>query len=260
MAKNVTEKQFALIREALEYRPPGISLREWQEIKKEIAQTQIPIDFHITSYEKLNVKAMNSGLRNKVEKFIAAKQVAFRVIRHEDSPYPAKQTYSLEDITSVNQAHSSNKSKFQERMDHLAGASIYRAARKAGMDPVESFAFSTGVSNFLWPENVDFEDMENIAKNSGLAIVFGEIAYNTANHIRNNDGRLAGSKPLGQIVMLVADPSQALEDAALSISKRPLFESIDFGFASVEVPRYEYELNPSSEHTIGIHMKIHFHP
>lgn len=103
----------------------------------------------------------------------------------------------------------------------VAGAAYYTLSRHNGKSPLESFGYSVAMSTFFW--EYGFEAFAEIPSIQDLIItpvigaILGEVAYQYEQQIRNNGGKLLGSKGLGSAAMIVLNPAGALSDAINSV-------------------------------------------
>jgi hypothetical protein len=102
-----------------------------------------------------------------------------------------------------------------------AGAAYYTLSRHNGKSPLESFGYSVAMSTFFW--EYGFEAFAEIPSIQDLIItpvigsILGELAYQYEHKIRNDGGRLLGSKAIGSAAMIVLNPAGALSDAINSV-------------------------------------------
>lgn len=151
--------------------------------------------------------------------------------------------------------------KFFNYIAHpAAGAAYYTLSRHNGKSPLESFGYSVAMSTFFW--EYGFEAFAEIPSIQDLIItpvfgaILGEIAYQYENRIRNNGGKLLGSKALGSAAMIVLNPAGALSESINSMLGSKVIKSAK---ADLVLKRYKPNDNmPGLSTMIGIQFTFLF--
>lgn len=141
-----------------------------------------------------------------------------------------------------------------------AGAAYYTLSRHNGKSPLESFGYSVAMSTFFW--EYGFEAFAEIPSIQDLIItpvigaLLGEVAYQYEQKIRNDGGKLMGSKALGSAAMIVLNPAGALSQAINSVLGAKVIKSAK---ADLVLKRYKPSNNePGLETMIGIQFNFRF--
>jgi len=105
------------------------------------------------------------------------------------------------------------------------GAAYYVFARQSGFEWKESFLFSTIISTFMW--EYGFESFAEVPSTQDLIVtpiagsILGEILLNGGKRIAENDGKVLGSKMLGDISMVLIDPAGSAVKAMQRLTSAP---------------------------------------
>jgi len=105
------------------------------------------------------------------------------------------------------------------------GAAYYVFARQNGFEWGGAFLFSTIISTFMW--EYGFESFAEVPSTQDLIVtpiagsILGEILFNGVNRIAENDGRVLGSKLLGNISMALIDPAGSAVKALQRLTPVP---------------------------------------
>ena len=145
----------------------------------------------------------------------------------------------------------------------VSGGVYYVVARNAGRSPMESFGFSAAMSTFFW--EYGFEALAERPSIQDLLItpiigsLFGEGMYQWGKYIEANGNKIVGSRFLGSIGLVLADPAGSLMRGINGLTRnRVVYSSkIDLGI----LPRSQtVKLDPYSkksyEFGIRIFMKV----
>jgi hypothetical protein len=141
-----------------------------------------------------------------------------------------------------------------------AGAAYYTLSRHNGKSPLESFGYSVAMSTFFW--EYGFEAFAEIPSIQDLIItpvigaILGEAAYQYEQKIRNDGGRLLGSRAMGSAAMIVLNPAGALSDAINSVLGAKVIKRAK---ADLVLKRYKpVSHEPGLETMIGIQFNFLF--
>lgn len=105
------------------------------------------------------------------------------------------------------------------------GAAYYVFARQSGYDWQEAFLFSTIISTFMW--EYGFESFAEAPSTQDLIVtpiagsILGEILLSGGKRVAENDGKVLGSKTLGNISLALIDPAGSAVKALQRLTKSP---------------------------------------
>lgn len=99
----------------------------------------------------------------------------------------------------------------------LSGAAYYTLARHNNLSMMQSFGYSVVMSTFFWEYGFEaFAERPSIQDLLITPIVgslLGEMFYRAEQNILANGGRLAGSKKLGKVALVVLNPMGAVSNS-----------------------------------------------
>jgi hypothetical protein len=105
------------------------------------------------------------------------------------------------------------------------GAAYYVVARHSGYDWKGSFLFSTILSTFMW--EYGFESFAEVPSTQDLVVtpiigsILGEVLLNGEERITQNQGRVLGSRLLGDISLFLINPAGSTINALRKLTKAP---------------------------------------
>jgi hypothetical protein len=92
-----------------------------------------------------------------------------------------------------------------------AGSAYYILGRHNGLDWKEAGLYSTFVSTFMWEYGVELTgevpSIQDIIVTPVGGVILGEILLNAEDTIKRNDGKVLGSRLLGNISLILIDPA-----------------------------------------------------
>lgn len=93
------------------------------------------------------------------------------------------------------------------------GGVYYQVARKSGYRQWDAFVYSTLMSTFYWEYGIEsfaeVPSIQDLVVTPVLGWAYGEWAYQTEMSIRNQGGKVFGSRQLGAISLALLDPIDA---------------------------------------------------
>lgn len=99
----------------------------------------------------------------------------------------------------------------------ISGAAYYTVARNSGLTKMESFGYSVLMSTFFWEYGFEAfaekPSIQDLIITPVIGSIMGEVFYQWANKIKNNDGRVLGSKKIGKVALFVLNPAQELSQS-----------------------------------------------
>lgn len=99
----------------------------------------------------------------------------------------------------------------------LSGAAYYTLARHNNLSMMQSFGYSVVMSTFFWEYGFEAfaerPSIQDLLITPIIGSLLGEMFYRAEQNIRANDGRLAGSKKLGKVALVVLNPMGAVSDS-----------------------------------------------
>jgi hypothetical protein len=105
------------------------------------------------------------------------------------------------------------------------GAAYYVFARQSGYEWKGAFLFSTIISTFMW--EYGFESFGEVPSTQDLIVtpiagsILGEILLNGGKRIAENDGKVLGSRVLGNISLVLIDPAGSAVKALQKFTNAP---------------------------------------
>lgn len=105
------------------------------------------------------------------------------------------------------------------------GAAYYVFARQSGFEWKGAFLFSTIISTFMW--EYGFESFAEVPSTQDLIVtpiagsILGEILLNGGKQIAENDGKILGSRLLGNISLVLIDPAGSAVKALQKLTNAP---------------------------------------
>lgn len=150
-----------------------------------------------------------------------------------------------------------------------AGAVYYRVARHAGYGMLSSFGYSVMMSTLFWEYGmeaiVEIPSIQDLIFTPMLGAVLGELFIYLEKKIKENDGKVLGSKLLGTIAMTLMNPGEFLLRQANKLFENDFIESSNFFLYSGSIPGLDYSemyspnmLFDPSYNQIGIGLEIKF--
>lgn len=113
-----------------------------------------------------------------------------------------------------------------------AGAVYYRVARHAGYGKLQSFGYSVMMSTLFWEYGmealVEVPSIQDLIFTPLLGAVLGETFIYLEEKIKENDGKLLGSKLLGTIAMTLMNPGKLLLEQANKLFENDFIEESQF--------------------------------
>ena len=121
-----------------------------------------------------------------------------------------------------------------------AGSVYYRVARHAGYGRLQSFGYSVMMSTFFWEYGmealVEIPSIQDLIYTPILGSILGETFIYLEKKIKENDGKLLGSKTLGTIAMTLMDPSKLLTKYANKVFENDIIHESKFLLYSGPMP------------------------
>lgn len=140
----------------------------------------------------------------------------------------------------------------------ISGAAYYTLARHNNLSMMQSFGYSVMMSTFFW--EYGFEAPAEVPSIQDLIItpvvgsILGELFYRAELHILANDGKLAGSKKLGKLAMVVLNPMGAISNGVNGLLGSKVIQNAE---ASIFMRREDQNGMPVS--TVGVQLRFVFY-
>lgn len=146
----------------------------------------------------------------------------------------------------------------------VSGAYYYTMVRHQGFSKLESAAFSFFMSTFFWEYGIEsiaeVPSIQDLILTPLLGSILGEVFYNWANIIEDNNGKLFGSTRLGATATLLMNPAGAAQKKINSLLKHSFIKKSELSIVNKSPyanssPLYNH--NPP-ERYIGLQLKMTF--
>lgn len=99
----------------------------------------------------------------------------------------------------------------------LSGAAYYTLARHNKFSMMQSFGYSVMMSTFFWEYGFEAvaerPSIQDLLITPVIGSILGEMFYRAEQNIVANEGRLAGSKKLGKVALVVLNPMGAISSS-----------------------------------------------
>lgn len=160
---------------------------------------------------------------------------------------------SPESFSKWNKKEIKEKGLFKNRQDHIshrpvrdkdsnavnygahpyAGALYYNIARHEGYSPLESFGYSVMMSTFFWEYGIEAiaerPSIQDLIATPVLGSIIGEVFFQLASKIRENNKEVLGSKKLGKLLLILLTPAEVLfEEINSFLGKKAIQEARTF--------------------------------
>ncbi|WP_372653667.1 DUF3943 domain-containing protein [Halobacteriovorax sp.] len=145
----------------------------------------------------------------------------------------------------------------------VSGAAYYTVARHAGFNKMESFGYSVVMSTFFWEYGfeafAETPSIQDLLITPILGSLMGEAMYSMGEKIKDNDGKLFGSKSVGGFAMALMNPAGAMLDGINSVFETEVIKSSKTYFFT-EAPKHHFDGNPlhNDDSIIGIGIELKF--
>ncbi len=160
---------------------------------------------------------------------------------------------SPESFSKWNKKEIKERGLFKNRQDHIshrpvrdkdsnavnfgahpyAGALYYNIARHEGYSPLESFGYSVMMSTFFWEYGIEAfaerPSIQDLIATPVLGSIIGEVFFQLASKIRENNKEVLGSKKLGKLLLILLTPAEVLfEEINSFLGKKAIQEARTF--------------------------------
>lgn len=111
----------------------------------------------------------------------------------------------------------------------IAGSIYYNIARTNGHSPLQSLGYSFMMSTFAWEylfeATVERPSIQDLLNTPLLGSILGEIFFQLAKKVKENGGKVLGSKKLGKIVLLILNPGESISNGINEILGSRIIQS-----------------------------------
>ena len=111
----------------------------------------------------------------------------------------------------------------------VSGAAYYTVARHAGFNKMESFGYSVFMSTVFWEYGfeafAETPSIQDLLITPIIGSLMGEVMFSMGEKVRDNGGKLFGSKKIGGFAMALMNPAGAMLDGINGFFEHDIIKS-----------------------------------